>query len=1565
MQRHSKPWRVATAVLVVATAVAASTIDVRINAAWNQTPILAEASEAVAAFSPEAFWAFVDMTAPIAPSLRRQLEAEGETPPEPTATSPQIDQYARALSLLPALIFNEAQQKLARSELAARAFSPKVAAHHDLALQALKTSPDGEKCKDDAFFDFGAGRLICDAKRFDEAVQSGTTQCHAPEEVTLEGEHTLKPPASAAAAPGPCNAAAVLYGVLGTERTLQFVKLARTAAQKGTCTVTFRHYIANTSNLDYPLGVQGYGITIDVKNMEYKAVDEKKAVEENADSDAEVTLPPVEGMDVNLLAKRFPQLRANLTAFAQRATSSVNADLDLKVWEVQKLGIQAAHHVLADSNPMQSLTDLTENFPARVSIISRIPHDDALAQTSAAVTQLANYYGDGENRLWINKRHVDSNEHDLFSLLATLRKEETQYNKLLSVLTGKSRPVADHNDAVTSMTRCPLNSPVGGEKPRLWINESLPYWINNIETDDMYSMLPLHIGNIVRPGPYGQPKFARRNLLNMIYVIDPTERTHLEAMQGFMRPWQQGAAVRFGFLLSFPELPKEFEESFTENADGTNAAASNVGVLIATAFRAMQDMSDPAAPVMFLLRVLWNLAESPMVTEGAVRAAAAALGVTTIEPTMSTAAYMKNATRQVKQLGISTLPMAVFNGKVDTESPDEALFRNFNTEFMKLREMVTANKLVDSAPNMYDAVHAAFGAVKRYQPAVFDNADFREWLSTEHWDLLAQLSWLFSLDYNYEVCSVSHVLAVNVSSAAGLRDLKTVLDYFVNCPAGQCTKSRLALLPTDSSRAAAVLLSVTEKAKSLPERKRLAFVRQFVIMFAERFAVDETLADAALVNSATYAVLRELGSAYQGVLEWSPDFVMLQHNRGAKLVAPADVAFDGVTLLHTNGRVTKLDESFVGDDFAVLEKQERENRNVADCVSALDFATLTEGKVSGDDLSSEFYSNKAFMLTSVLTAGMVTQGARTHDNMLPNENTHHAFKAGVHPAWARHSVIAVLNPVSQPAQKLVGLLNFMIRNLNVSVRVHLNPPRELQKVPLKNYYRFVATSELQFVDSAIATPKALVRGLPTNVVLTLGIDDPNSWMVFAAEAESDLDNLKLSTASHVEKVVYELKNIIVTGSCTDINRMSPPRGLPIDITDADGTRDTLVMSNFGYFQLQSRPGVGTLHIQPGRGSDIFEFDSMNGAKSSKVAITSFGGSSVELHVHRRPGQEQAELLAESADKEEGAETGGKWWNPLGARKVEKWPSKVGDQPQKPDKPTLNIFSLASGHLYERFLRLMMHTVMKTSSDVHGKNTTRIKFWLIENPMSPRFKRLLPKLAEKYGFEYSLVKYKWPHWLTRQTEKQRMIWAYKVLFLDVLFPIEVEKIIFVDADQIVRSDLHELYHFDLEGKPVAYTPFCRESAREETKGFRFWDSGYWKEHLGGRPYHISAIYVVDLMRLRQLGAGDRYRIVYDGLARDPNSLANLDQDLPNYAQHQVPIQSLPEEWLWCETWCSDASKAKAKTIDLCNNPLTKAPKLENAKRIIPDWEDMDNELQAFEDSVFAKEDQEATQQRAHP
>ena len=60
------------------------------------------------------------------------------------------------------------------------------------------------------------------------------------------------------------------------------------------------------------------------------------------------------------------------------------------------------------------------------------------------------------------------------------------------------------------------------------------------------------------------------------------------------------------------------------------------------------------------------------------------------------------------------------------------------------------------------------------------------------------------------------------------------------------------------------------------------------------------------------------------------------------------------------------------------------------------------------------------------------------------------------------------------------------------------------------------------------------------------------------------------------------------------------------------------------------------------------------------------------------------------------------------------------------------------------------------------------------------------MAQEYGFEYELVQYKWPRWLHAQTEKQRLIWGYKILFLDVLFPLGVKQIVFVDADQVSQG-----------------------------------------------------------------------------------------------------------------------------------------------------------------------------------
>ncbi len=328
--------------------------------------------------------------------------------------------------------------------------------------------------------------------------------------------------------------------------------------------------------------------------------------------------------------------------------------------------------------------------------------------------------------------------------------------------------------------------------------------------------------------------------------------------------------------------------------------------------------------------------------------------------------------------------------------------------------------------------------------------------------------------------------------------------------------------------------------------------------------------------------------------------------------------------------------------------------------------------------------------------------------------------------------------------------------------------------------------------------------------------------------------------------------------------------------------DTLVMSNLGHFQLQALPGSYSLSLADGRSSELYDImQRRSHVTSLPVQVDNIISSAVHLHVQKKPEKMNLDLLhREAVDGKAAAaaqQSSGMWnsiMSAFGSKDVAAAPAL--DLSVR-GKDTIHVFSLATGHLYERFLKIMMLSVTRNTN-------APVKFWLLGNFVSPQFKRALPLLAKHWGYTYEFVTYKWPSWLNRQTEKQRIIWAYKVLFLDVLFPLHVKKIIYIDSDQVVRADLRELWHLDLKGAPLAYTPFC--DSNKDIEGFRFWKTGFWKSHLQGKNYHISALYVVDLERFRQLAAGDSWRIIYDQLSRDPNSLSNLDQDLPNYSQQQV-------------------------------------------------------------------------------
>jgi UDP-glucose:glycoprotein glucosyltransferase len=357
--------------------------------------------------------------------------------------------------------------------------------------------------------------------------------------------------------------------------------------------------------------------------------------------------------------------------------------------------------------------------------------------------------------------------------------------------------------------------------------------------------------------------------------------------------------------------------------------------------------------------------------------------------------------------------------------------------------------------------------------------------------------------------------------------------------------------------------------------------------------------------------------------------------------------------------------------------------------------------------------------------------------------------------------------------------------------------------------------------------------------------------------------------------------VLITGSCEDVTSRDPPNGLQLLLgTSAQPhVTDTLVMSNLGYFQLKATPGAWTLQVSspahatpksaqrahspslvplmtwqlaPGPSSEVYQIlgekalmeaghankaarrlgrvdpSSMATLPAIRLLIADFSGLHALMFVSKKPGMQGVSILDDdkSGGKGGGGGGGGGGDAPAAAGGVfgslSKWLGGEADGGAltNPDDDMVHVFSLASGHLYERFLKIMMQSVVQ-------RTQRKVKFWLLKNFLSPAFMGFLPQMAAAVGFEYALVDYQWPSWLHKQTNKQRIIWGYKILFLDVMFPLHLKKIVYIDADQVVNADIGELWDMSLgnRGAAVGMTPFCNKDANGHTTGFRFFAQGY--------------------------------------------------------------------------------------------------------------------------------------------
>ncbi|KAM3607346.1 uncharacterized protein V6R79_006111 [Siganus canaliculatus] len=1478
-------------------------VTASLKAKWSMTPFLLETSEFIGEDGNEKFWQFVDTVKELT------VYKQGES----------VRSYYNLILKKAGQFLTDLQVNLLKFALALRSYSPAVHASQQIASD----EPPPEACP--AFVSIH-GQRSCSAKEIKKLLKAAAGR---PKPYLYKNDHTY-PGVNKTDVP-----VVILYAEIGTKKFTTFHKVLAEKAEEGALIYVLRHYLANPKPRTMLLS--GYGVELAIKSTEYKAVDDTKVKDAKTVTNAEDdSNEEVQGFFFSTLKKSHPELQEQLVELRKHLLESTNDMVPLKVWEMQDLSFQAAARIMSvpKFDALKLMRDLSQNFPSKARSLTRVAIKQEMRkeieQNQKHLSEAIGVHpGDGE--LFINGLHIDLDTHNPFSILDILRGEAR-------VLEGLHN-LGVKGEHQAKLLRLPVSAV--DDSYALDIRHPAIMWLNDIENDQVYRSWPGGVQELLRATFPGVIRQIRRNFFNLVLFLDPLQEESVELVKLAELFYKHKIPLRIGFV---------FVVNTKDEIDGF----SDAGVGLYRLLNYIADEYDLSQALLSMLS-LFNKVD---------------VGETLTAETVS--AYLKkkfpkaSAKRILgvdseyddrRKSGLGALPLALFNGvplSPDEMDPDELetiILQRIMDTTTTFQRAVFMGQLTEGS-DVVDYLMEQPNVVPRMNPLILSSdrkyLDFTAKPVVDDWEDTTMFSYLDSRDKtavmakrmkyfsNSDEDGVSAVtvwIVGDFEKVSGRKLLLNALKHVktspgvrvgvIDNPSGKPSEDNTVLyraiwasLLTQKNKAAVEFVQKLLKEESSQLLQQGTKMKELLTQGMDEDAFEKKF------NTMEADFIRSQQLFCQDVLKLSP----------------------GQRAVISNGRILapfEEQDEFTAEDFHLLEK-----------ITLSGSAEKVKAKVKQMGIKPKQATDLVMKVDALLTAA--PKGEIRRDVHFIKDN-HSVLSLAPRENEVFYDVMAIVDPLTRDAQKLSSLLIVLSQVVNVRLQVFMNCRAKLSEMPLKSFYRFVLESDVRFLgnDTVSPGPMAHFTELPESPLLTLNMITPESWMVQAVRSPHDLDNIHLQEVSGVVAAEYELEHLLLEGHCFDLSTGQPPRGLQFTLGMSRDPLmyDTIVMANLGYFQLKANPGAWILRLRKGRSEDIYQILSHDGTDSPadagdvKVVLNSFHSKIIKVRVQKKADKINEDLLSENSESKG-------IWDSIAS--ITGGTSKKEDTEKKED--VLNIFSVASGHLYERFLRIMMLSVLRHT-------TTPVKFWFLKNYLSPSFKETISHMAESYGFQYELVQYKWPRWLHQQTEKQRIIWGYKILFLDVLFPLAVDKIIFVDADQIVRADLKELRDLDLEGAPYGYTPFC--DSRKEMEGYRFWKTGYWASHLGHRKYHISALYVVDLKKFRKIAAGDRLRGQYQALSQDPNSLSNLDQDLPNNMIHQVVIKSLPRDWLWCETWCDDASKVTAKTIDLCNNPKTKEPKLTAAARIVPEWVEYDNEIKQLLRRAQEQEETGAKKQTSSP
>ncbi|CAI4052341.1 Kre5p SKDI_15G4720 [Saccharomyces kudriavzevii IFO 1802] len=535
-----------------------------------------------------------------------------------------------------------------------------------------------------------------------------------------------------------------------------------------------------------------------------------------------------------------------------------------------------------------------------------------------------------------------------------------------------------------------------------------------------------------------------------------------------------------------------------------------------------------------------------------------------------------------------------------------------------------------------------------------------------------------------------------------------------------------------------------------------------------------------------------------------------------------------------NGRFIHLDQKEVPETKHFEAIVKREAIRTIDSVFALDllFRDFSQERIDPDfiEMTSSILTKLFYQSTHIYGNGI----EYTTESSLPRMDLNQFFEPNNLTMFedarsAPIDLLLILDPLEERSQLLLSLVE-QVKSLKfINFQVILMPTLELNIVPIRRVY----------VDDAEIVKVLIAEGDKMNSEVDIEMDGPNSFVI---------DN-----NYHLKKMLIEL-HVFSNETVLSAGNIDGVGGVCLELVDHAGNviEETITMKTFGYGQFRT---------------DRFLKDCLIRSCDSRYTVQSF---STDGHPGFIP-SDSLNILS---------------YNPYKiAVKIVENPSyeeeyKQGDG----NETTINIFTIleTGSKEEEKYVEMVLSILSKCPK------SQRVKFFILDQPsISDAFRKsceYINSLDEMRG-DIVFLDYEWPQWLRPQRFSSRRRDVSKFLFLDVIFPKNISKILYMTP---TKTPYDPFYLFQFQGLKRAPLGLFRMG------GNGYWREGYWEKMLRENNlefYSTEPGFLVNLERFRELNAGDKYRIHYQRISTDARSLVNIGQDLVNNVQIEVPIRSL--------------------------------------------------------------------------